>query len=206
MKDTIFYGFHGADLVTGVDTECAEIYDTRKSASRYAEQVKVKLEQMYPGAEVEVDYDLDAGGSLPQTLQPSYNGETDAREIGFIDQAANQVYSDFQWMVPSERAMEAAHYTTSLSRDANYLDLDGDAKATAWAHEMGLDEDEATERYNAGVATLDIFTLGYSARFVRGTTEPTMSAKTVDYIKVNAGHIASSEAQRLAVFLIRSTD
>src|SRR5690625_4512706 len=46
-------------------------YDEAESAAKYAEMCKEAIEREYPGATVEVDYQLNASGSTPATLQTS---------------------------------------------------------------------------------------------------------------------------------------
>ena len=93
-------GFHGADLFTG------DGYDVAESAALYAKLLKEEIEKEFPGAEVVVNYDLDAGGALPYALQTRIDdmGAAQADEATMIDLTVIQdietrVYQEFQWAV-----------------------------------------------------------------------------------------------------------
>lgn len=94
---TIRYGFHGADLFTGWDNE--EQYDTAASAQKYAQFVEAKLQQEYPNAEIEILFDLDAGGVLPLPMQAAVNDDTDHEDVLFVEDIAGKIYEDFEWAV-----------------------------------------------------------------------------------------------------------
>ena len=93
-------GFHGADLFT------EEGHDVAESAALYAKLLKEEIEKEFPGAEVTVNYDLDAGGVLPYALQTRINdiGAAAADEKTMIDLMVIQdieakVFQEFSWAV-----------------------------------------------------------------------------------------------------------
>jgi len=59
-------GFLSGNLVAGYDGEV----DEEAAATAYAALLRAALHQQYPDAEVKVDYQLNATGCLPATLQP----------------------------------------------------------------------------------------------------------------------------------------
>lgn len=207
---TINYGFHASDLFDGLP-ETTDLYDHAESADRYAEQLKTHLQVAHPGAEITVPYDTDAGGALSSPLQCRYNGVTaaeaatdDMTEIGYIEQMAQTIYTDFRWMVPTSAAMMAAHYVRQVDFDGTLADLDNADKAAAQAGETGDDPTRARERYDFGRRTLKVFTLTYSPRYQRGTPHPQIPDDVAGWITISAGHIATAEAQRLALFRPRN--
>lgn len=93
----IRYGFHGADLIGPHEDESH--YDIPASAKRYADQVKARLQALYPDAEIEVSYDLDATGALPYSLQTRIDDQTGHEEGGTVEHIAGLVYEDYEWCV-----------------------------------------------------------------------------------------------------------
>lgn len=99
---SIFYGFLGGNLLSG-----SEVYDERESAIKYAESVRVALTQAYPGAEIEVDFQLGAEGCTPATLQPRVTlsngdvlGHSDRGEIEDVELIASRVWEQCEgWLV-----------------------------------------------------------------------------------------------------------
>lgn len=94
---TIRYGFHGADLFDGWDDE--DQYDTSASAQKYADLIETKLQQEYSNAEIEILFDLDAGGVLPLPMQAAVNGFTSHEDVPFVEDIVSKIYHDFEWTV-----------------------------------------------------------------------------------------------------------
>ena len=93
-------GFHGADLFN------EEGYDVAKSAALYADMLEKEIKRAFPGAEVEVSYDTNAGGVLPYALQTRIDGmdvsvadETTMNNLMEIDDIHTRVYQEFTWAV-----------------------------------------------------------------------------------------------------------
>lgn len=99
---SIFYGFLGGNLLSGSDG-----YDERESAIKYAKSVQVALAEAYPGAEIEVDFQLGAEGCTPATLQPRVTlsngdvlGQSDRGEIEDVELIAARVWENCEaWLV-----------------------------------------------------------------------------------------------------------
>jgi len=98
--------------------------------------------------------------------------------------------------------MKAAHYARQTDLDPDLIGKDQD-RAAARARETGSDESKARDQYALGKEILALFTLTYSERFVVGTVQPTVPENVVAYTTVDAGHLATSPAQRLALFRCR---
>lgn len=93
-------GFHGADLFN------EDGYNVAESAALYADMLKAELKREFPGAEVVVSYDTDAGGVLPYNLQTRIDGigaseadEATMIDLMVIDDLHAKVYQEFEWMV-----------------------------------------------------------------------------------------------------------
>ena len=93
----IRYGFHGADLIGPHEEESH--YDIPASAERYADQVKARLQAVYPDAEIEVPYDLNASGVMPYLLQTMIDDQADHEDVGIVEHFAGLVYEDYEWCV-----------------------------------------------------------------------------------------------------------
>ncbi len=96
-KLSVRYGFHGADLFAGWDDE--GVYNVPESAQRYADLVEAVLREQFIDAEIEVVFDLDAGGCLPLPMMAAVNGQTDHADVGIIDYVAGLVYEEYEWAV-----------------------------------------------------------------------------------------------------------
>ena len=97
--------------------------------------------------------------------------------------------------------MENAHFANQLRHDPNLPR--GKSRPRAWAREMGVDVEQVVEDYENGLTVLERYRIRYSRRFVRGTAQPDIPAKATASIAVDSGHIATSEALRLAYFIPR---
>jgi len=83
---SIRYGFHAADLLG--DFPGVEEYDVEANAAAYANAVQLKLQAEYPGAQVEVVYDLHASGVLGYGLRTEVNDWPDHPEIAVVEHLA----------------------------------------------------------------------------------------------------------------------
>ena len=95
--------------------------------------------------------------------------------------------------------MRNAHFAHSLDMDPD-LKGRGAARAAQWAREMGVNVDRAKDEYRKGKVVLAQYTLTYSQRFVLGAVEPPVPPDAAGAVRVPAGHIATNEAFRLAIF------
>ena len=90
-------------------------YDVDASAARYAEMCREALEASFPGAEVEVRYELRASGATPLPLQtlvtdpegvdyrPGDYGRG-GRIAGRVEEVCGQVWESWEWVVYEEDA------------------------------------------------------------------------------------------------------
>ena len=92
----IYYGFLADTLLAGDDDGQ---YDPAACAEKYAEQVRAKILNSFPNANVEVEYEMDSSGTLPRSLQPSIDGELDHPDIMFIQDAVRIVFERYEWVV-----------------------------------------------------------------------------------------------------------
>jgi len=90
-------------------------YDEDESARRYARMCREALETEFPGAEVEVLYELRASGATPIPLQTYV---TDPDGVGYlpgdygeggriadrVDEVCGQVWESWEWVVYQEDA------------------------------------------------------------------------------------------------------
>jgi hypothetical protein len=101
----IRFVFHGSDLFEG--REDANRYEHEASAQKYSGLCQEKLEQEYPGVEVEV-IDAETGTELPsQVLGLNDNDEDEELELPdelerVRDICETEVYEKFKWRVPRE--------------------------------------------------------------------------------------------------------
>ena len=99
--------------------------------------------------------------------------------------------------------MLAAHFARKLDLNPNYT-VTGPERARAWSREHAdpelnpNDQDESERMYRLGKKVLEKYTLSYSERFT--VLPPDVPAGVVGTIRVDAGHIATSPAYRLAAF------
>lgn len=89
--------------------------------------------------------------------------------------------------------MQCAHVARQVSLDPTPPPSSGDAEVDA----------QFDRRIVIGQAVLKEYTLTYSRRYRVGTTMPSVPEKAVGFIGVDAGHIATQKAHRLAIFKVR---
>ena len=97
----------------------------------------------------------------------------------------------------TKEQMNAAHFARTVDRDPNLTGRD-EERARVWALEMGDDPDKCARAYRLGKEVLKDYTLTYSGRFT--TIPPEVPDDVVGRVWVNAGHIATTPAFRLAMF------
>lgn len=106
----IFTGFLGGNLLAADD---AGEFDPAKSCQAYSTALEQALREAYPGATVRIEYQVNASGATPATLQTTVttpDGDTyrpgDPDEGGRIaDDVENigaEVWERYDWAVPSE--------------------------------------------------------------------------------------------------------
>ena len=106
----IWFDFLGGNLFN--DTEGI---DVKASVERYAELVEEAIQSEYPGAEVEIGYQVNAEGAAggvhvagdqidDNTFEAMQNEESIIKLIGDITQ---RVFNDGEWYVMAENAEEA---------------------------------------------------------------------------------------------------
>lgn len=101
----------------------------------------------------------------------------------------------------SKKEMKAAHFVRFLDLMGDYADLRGEERAAAFARDTYPEtEGECGHDYQVGAAVLEKYTLAYSTRFVTGAARPTVPTDITDVVAVSSGHLATSEASRLAMF------
>lgn len=97
---TVRYGFHKADFEDWFGWGTDESVDDEASFDAYIEQLHMALMAAFPGAEVEIDWDINTTGALPYGLKPSVNGETDAVEVATVLAIVERVGNDIEsWVV-----------------------------------------------------------------------------------------------------------
>ena len=203
---TITYGFHATNLFGGWPDKTLPLYNQTESAKLYAQQVRARMQAEYPDAEITVPYDTDTG-ALPSPLRCRYNDITAAEatrdemlHIEFVEQVAQSVYHEYQWIVPTEQAMHAAHYSRQLDLNETLNDYSGSDRAAARAVASGQNPIRAQSQYMLGVLLLELFRVEYTHCYARSTVPPPIADNVAGWITVSAGHIATIEAQRLALF------
>jgi hypothetical protein len=86
-------------------------YDVNASAKRYAEMCQEALEKEFPGAEIEIEYQLDASGATPIPLQtcitapggPVSTQYGEGKEIADqVYETKEQVWQSWEWVVYAE--------------------------------------------------------------------------------------------------------
>lgn len=108
----------------------------------------------------------------------------------------------------SNDQMKAAHFARQLDIHPDYKDSKNPGRT--WGLEMyaGPDEEKMARQcekdYKVGKKVLKSYTLSYSDKFTAGSAwQHLRPDDTEDFIIVEAGHIATSEAKRLAIFRSR---
>ena len=113
---TIRTGFLAGNLMEQFD---ADQYDEDESARRYARLCEQAIASEYPGAKVEVLYQLRASGATPATLEtvvidpeggswrPDEYPAEGSRIASRVDAICDEVWESMEWLVP---AVEATRY------------------------------------------------------------------------------------------------
>lgn len=103
----IHTGFLGGNLLAADD---AEEYDTAASCQAYSAALTAALQEAYPGATVRVDYQADASGAVPATLETTVttpDGDTyrpgdpgnGGRIADDVEQIGGEVWERYDWPV-----------------------------------------------------------------------------------------------------------
>ncbi len=110
---TITTGFLAGNLFAESSDE-GGTYDVSASAKRYAEMCQEALEKEFPGAEIEIEYQLDASGATPIPLQtcitcitapggPVSTQYGEGKEIADqVYETKEQVWQSWEWVVYEE--------------------------------------------------------------------------------------------------------
>ena len=108
---TITTGFLAGNLFAESSDE-GGTYDVSASAKRYAEMCQEALEQEFPGAEIEIEYQLDVSGATPIPLQtyitapggrPLWAQYGEGKEIAdWVYEITQQVWQSWEWVVYKE--------------------------------------------------------------------------------------------------------
>jgi hypothetical protein len=99
----IYMTVFGGNLLLAI----TESINERESISRYAELCRQAIEQEYPGAAVEVDYEVNVSGEPPRTQVVAPDGDVgfpgDFSELGSIaddaERICDTVYEAMEWLV-----------------------------------------------------------------------------------------------------------
>lgn len=70
---TVVYGFHMSDLHDWITAGDMDDVNVEASSTAYVAALETALAEAFPGADVDVRYDLNAVGSLPSNLKPRYS-------------------------------------------------------------------------------------------------------------------------------------
>ena len=90
-------GFLGGNI--GLDDN----YDIRQSCQNLARLTKAALEVEHPEATIEVNYQVDASGSLPYNCKTVVNYEQGTNDCQAVDDITHDVWQDFdKWAVGNE--------------------------------------------------------------------------------------------------------
>lgn len=107
---TIITGFLAGNLFAESSDE-GGTYDVNASAKRYAEMCQEALEKEFPGAEIEIEYQLDASGATPIPLLtcitapggPVSTQYGEGKEIADqVYETKEQVWQSWEWVVYEE--------------------------------------------------------------------------------------------------------
>ena len=109
---TIRTGFLAGNLFTESGDDRGT-YDVDASAARYAEMCREALEREFPGAEVSVDYQLNAQGATPIPLQTRVidpdGGDYQPGDYGdggriaeHVEEICGRVWESWEWVVYEE--------------------------------------------------------------------------------------------------------
>lgn len=72
---TVVYGFHMSDLHDWITAGDMDDVNVEASSTAYVAALEDALAEAFPGALVDVRYDLNTVGSLPSNLKPFYTNE-----------------------------------------------------------------------------------------------------------------------------------
>lgn len=132
----IHTGFLQGNLFDGWDQSDIDGLDANASAARYAEMCRAAIEQSYPGATVTVEWQADAGGSVPYPLRTRVDGDDGHDDVPFVDEICSRVFSGFGWLVDADAAPRAVRFFTAWevhAKGLRALVADCDPADTVWS-------------------------------------------------------------------------
>lgn len=104
-------GFLGGDLFGDMLHEERPV-DERESIRRYARMVQDALEQEFPGADIDVNYEMEGTGATPATLETvvtdpenidhrpgDYAHHEGTRIAERVDEIAGEIWESWDWVV-----------------------------------------------------------------------------------------------------------
>jgi hypothetical protein len=108
---TIHTGFLGGNITSDELSDGGRPLDLNASCQKYAELLTAALEEKFPGAEVSVDYQVNASGSLPCTLETRVSmpdegpaGDLEMMQemdnlVESVDAISSRVWESWDWAV-----------------------------------------------------------------------------------------------------------
>lgn len=100
---TVVYGFHMSDLHDWITAGDMDDVNVVASSTAYVAALESALAEAFPGALVDVRYDVDTTGSLPSNLKPRYldpDGNEDDDRVIDILAVVESVADDIEsWIV-----------------------------------------------------------------------------------------------------------